>query len=409
MPATAKMRSLTPLAATQEVLDISATEREQFRSCRRRWKLQTLDNLEPKRPRWELTFGTGMHEALEKYYNLRAAGGNTNALLGAKQALNAWYKRELALAGQNAVTVPEGIESDEVTLEDLVTMGYEMLDHYDTFDRASSVNLGNVLAIEGHIPMEVDLKAKKVQQYIGSLSRDVAMMHGRHMVPILNPNTGKKLPRSPWLSGRIDLLTYDASPGRGLWIVDHKTLARPASDRGLDFDDQVTAYCYIVWRWTGIIPRGVIYNVLIKDVPKEPRILKDGSLSTAKDQRTTPDMYRDALREHGLLDKRGTVTSDKHAECMDALLARGWDPFFQRMTVSRNEEQLRAFERYLVEEYKDMRKVRSKLEMQYPNPSAYKCGYCPVNRICQAMSDGSDVEYITEHEFQQGIDRKLGY
>ena len=41
------VKVLTPLERTREALDISATERDKFKTCRRRWELTTLENLEP--------------------------------------------------------------------------------------------------------------------------------------------------------------------------------------------------------------------------------------------------------------------------------------------------------------------------------------------------------------------------
>jgi hypothetical protein len=391
---------LTPQEATAQVKDISVTERGQFRSCRRRWKLQTLDNLEPREPTWAFAFGTGMHSVLEVLH----AGAMTKARVGkAHDALDTW-------AAETELKLNEDGTDSNANLNDvfeLRELGHTMIDNYVTFDKTAKIQLGDTLAIEGKFLKGAKKPKPKWDLTDGYPEDAMPMLHesGRILVPIVDPDTHECLPGRPMLSGKIDLLTMRKSPHAGLCVVDHKNYKQAPSDRGLDFDDQVTGYCYIVYRWLGLMPRSVIFNVLIKQAPKEPRLLANGDLSTAKDQLTTPDLYRAALKEAGLM-KGGKVHSEKHAECMAGLLARGWDPFFRRYQPTRNEQELVSFERRLASEYADMAMVRDNPEMQYPNLSSYTCPGCSVKDICQAMEDGSDPEYIIETHYRVGEDRK---
>lgn len=393
----------SPQEATRALLDVSVTERGQFRSCRRRWYYQTIENLDRKgSPTWHFPFGTIVHAILERHY-LHGLGDDPGETIF--QMLEDWVNEMVDRYD------PQGDEYEE--LLDLADLAEDMLNGYLDYERTAPVPLGDVLAVEGkwidkpvargHGPTGYPPDARV---HIGD--------NGRFMVPIVHPDTKKPLvrhdedgnPCTPCLTARIDLLLDRATPKRGLWIGDHKTSASPPNDRGLDFDDQITGYCYTVWRWLGVAPRGVLFNYLVKQVPKEPRMTKSG-LSGAKDQLTTPDMYREALKREGLM-SGGRITSARHAECLDALLARGWDPFFKRLEVTRNLKQLRNFERRLFEEYSDMQDALAsrRHEKLYPNPSTFQCPSCPVREICQAHEDGSDVFAIIEGLFVPGEDRK---
>lgn len=398
--------SLTPLALTRELLDVSVTERGQFRTCRRRWFLETVENLQPKRPQLALTFGTGLHTALEAYY-LAIGKGLKSPLDRAHKAFDEWYAEADKKLEQDQQ--PMDVQDE---LFGMHKMGHVMLDNYVDFDSTCRVNLGDVQTVEG-----LDARTQKEVKPVnppGYPPEATVIRHpsGRLMVPIVNPLTREPLTRklngqemTAYLTARIDLTTKRKTPKLGLWVVDHKSASKPWTPKWIEFDDQATGYCYTVWRLTGKVPRGVIFNVCIKDQPKEPRVGKKGDLSYAKDQRTTPDMYREALREHGLL-KRGKITSEKHAECMASLLAHGWDRFFFRYETTRNEHQLMAFEERLFFEYMDMEETLENHELLYPNPSTFICRGCAVAPICLAMEDGSDYQDIIDHQFELGEDRK---
>jgi len=209
----------------------------------------------------------------------------------------------------------------------------------------------------------------------------------RSFVEILDPLGN---PTDGLLSGRIDMVVERED---GVWIVDHKTLSSAPSDSALDIDDQITAYCYIYWRMTGVVPRGGMYNVLLKDPPKPPRVLKNGTVSKDKSQRTTYDLYVQALEEHG-------QDPADYTEILEYLKDKGWSQFFIRMQSERNMEQLAQFEKHLFHEYADMDEALQYTDQLYPNPSQYTCPRCQYLPICKAMEEGSDPEWVIEHGYE---------
>jgi hypothetical protein len=392
----------TPLELTEDVLDVSVTERAAFRTCRRRWNLETLENLTPKAPNWALTFGTGIHAALEALYLDRLDRvAEAKAAKSAHKALDDWHK-ETDKKTRESLGALFNIDVEE-ELNEYLALGHGMIDNYLLFDKQEK-ETWKVLSVEGRVRKGA-LKSDPPKHSGGKRYPEVLLHEsGRLLVPIIDTSTMAPFEDEPALSARIDLTIERKAPRSGLWIVDHKSAASAPSEEGVDFDDQVTGYCYVVWRLTGIIPKGVIYNVLMKQVPKEPRMVQTG-LSTAKDQLTTADQYRQALKDNGLM-KGSKVTSEKHAECLNALLARGWAPFFRRVEVSRNEHELYQFEQRLSQEYKDMLEASESPKLLYPNPSTWWCPSCSVRSICRAIEDGSDYMDIINNRFMQAEDRK---
>lgn len=406
------------LRRTREALDISTSERATFKLCRRQWELSVLENLEPViPPSFELEFGAGIHLALEAYYKsvteLPFHEDYNAPLDAALEAWDAWYietdERFASDTKYNSLVREQALD----TLVELGNLGKEMLRGYHQFSDAKDDF--TIHAIEGKLTGAGEswlTKHSSNREFRAEYSANAVIWNRksrRLMVPIINPATQQTMPTKglPMFSMRLDLLVNRTTPGvKGLWVIDSKTATSQPNDRGLDFDDQVTSYCYGVWRWLGIIPRGFMFNVLIKKAPKDPRILKDGSLSTAKDQLTTAERYRKELQSRGLMLKDGTVTREKHAEAYAALLSHDWDRFFIRYEVTRSRQELMNFERRLFEEWQDMVDCSTGEMDLYPNLSKYHCPRCPVGPICLAIEDGSDWEDVWDHRFMQKPDRK---
>lgn len=354
----------------QYLATTSVTRRSTFRDCRRRWYLSDVRLLEPDKGAWALAFGTCVHAGLEAYYRSMQAlqkmlPGDHDPLSDALTAFhNAHGEEERALRDSLGALFTEDVEREWFEFHDL---GQQMLSNYEKAWPRDQQEW-EIVAVEGEVE-----------------------------VPILYPGTRRRVRGQPRLTGRLDLTVRRHGSMRGLWVVDHKTAASPWSDRGLDFDDQVTGYCYMKRRTSGETPRGVILNVLVKDTPAPPRVLKAGGLSTDKSQRTTLELYDDALRALNL-------DAGDYAEMRAALQVKGWSPWFQRLEVLRSPTELDSFEGRLFQEYKAMTEVLRDERKAYPNPSERRCPSCDFARVCQAMEDGSDAEAIIETQYHRRVE-----
>jgi len=327
------------------------TERGAFRDCRRRWYLDTVERLAPRsQVAWALHFGTIIHTGLEAYYR---SGRVVTDMLDAFKA--EWQEIDDTLARDYGGMYTLGIEEE---WWGYYLLGEGMLLNYDAYDRR-----------EGWFDEVIEVNIEE-----------------RGFVPIRDLR-GRRLGGRPLLSGRIDLVVRK---GDDFWVWDHKTAAQKPSYQALDLDDQGTGYCYITWKSLGIIPRGFLYNVLLKRLPKEPVLLKStGMLSTDKSRLMTYEKFMSAIKEH---DHDPAWYSDH----LEELLNRGYDDFFKRDTSIRNLQQLQQFEKRVYLEYRDMREVIRHPNLAYPNPNQRNCPSCAVLPICHAMEENGNVEAMRE-------------
>jgi hypothetical protein len=234
------------------------------------------------------------------------------------------------------------------------------------------------------------------------VSMDTIHMEQRVWVPIREPGSlvkGKWTPGKPMgvkLTARMDRVV---GIGDDHYILDYKTGSQPTG-KALELADQPTGYSYIYWRITDELPRGVFIEGLLKKMPEEPRILKNGSLSTAKNQNTIPALYEATMRQMGLM------KSKEHLECLAALQAQGWDGYFEREMTARNAEQIINYEKHLAYIVADMLDVIEDPERAYPSPSQMRCPRCPLINVCMAMEDGGDYEYMLETQFDINTERR---
>lgn len=331
----------------------TVTERNSFRTCRRSWHLGTIRRLAPKgKATWYFMFGDMVHAALETYYK-----NNRSLALAADILHTEWLKHDESLREMYGALYASP-EVKEYWYEEYQKAA-SMLYYYDLYDKSHPF-----------FDRVLDMSIEE-----------------RSFIEILD---GEGEAHPGLLSGRIDMVVERED---GIWIVDHKTLSSAPSDSALDIDDQITAYCYIYWRTTGVMPRGGMYNVLLKDPPKPPRVLKNGTISKDKSQRTTYELYMEALVEND-------QDPADYTEILEYLENKGWSQFFVRMQSERNMEQLAQFEKHLYHEYVDMADALEHPDALYPNPSQYTCPRCQFLPICKAMEEGSDSEYVIGHGYE---------
>lgn len=361
--------ALTPVV----LKETSVTERADFRQCRRKWFLGTVKRLTPPGGAMYFWFGNLGHYALEHYY------------LGAMP--------------------DEKVEDEGMTLEAREVYAREAYEHYleDSLKELRK-ELGflwesvkdeyNDMAEKGRAILEGYFRMERETRSFGR----VIAVEERFRVTIRNEN-GRVFPGSPELTARFDLVTEQEDNEDDVSVIDHKFLGSKHSSAYLDIDDQLTGYAYVWWRATGILPRRQIYNVLLKKAPGPPRLLKNNTLSTAKDQNTTYSLYLAEIKRLGL-------SRVDYAEHLAYLKGKGWDDFYIQEGVFRNMAQLEQFELNLAYEWRDMRSVAAHPETAYPSPSAFNCPGCPVKLICATMQDGGDVEAIIEAQFTTAPERR---
>lgn len=314
-----------------------------FDDCRRQWRWNR--EYTTTKPAYQLWFGNVLHAGLEGYYR-----GNRQLQAGL-----------VAMGNQLTETIDEMRDQDPATFlqtidkyEEMAGMFDPILTNYSLFDQANPLP-GVVYDVEKYFNLP--------------LSRNYS------------------------LSGKIDLVM---KTDQGLIVVDHKTTgSMPTNLVGLDMDEQLTAYSWACWKLYGKLPVAVIYNNILKSVPKEPEVLKTltkdkkPQLSKALGQSTVYDVYVAKLREIE------AEVSD-YQEILAYLKAKGWSSYFRREEASRNLTSVKRFQARAVEKMTLMELSCNNFDAAYPSPQTYRCQFCAFLQPCKMVESGEDAQYTLD-------------
>ncbi len=176
------------------------------------------------------------------------------------------------------------------------------------------------------------------------------------------------------------------------WIQDWKFYKQFGS-ADLSFDGQLSAY---IWAAQSMYEKpiaGGILHEFVKKVPKAPRILASGKISTAESQGTTHRMYREALiKVYGSVER----ATNSHLKCLNLLGAQeneNRDNFIRRTRTRRTEMQQRAEGTKILMEAQDMCNPDLPL---YPNPTRDCSWDCQHSDICLMMDRDDDWSFQLE-------------
>jgi len=193
-------------------------------------------------------------------------------------------------------------------------------------------------------------------------------------------------------TGTIDLVLKDKN-GQ-VWFMDHKTTASVESyEKRADMDRQISRYWWALQK-LGYDVAGFIYNIILKDIPEPPAVLKSGKLSQNKSQKTTYQMYHDAILANG-------ESPSDYEEILNHLKAQetaDGNRFFKRVKVYRLQAEIDNSIEELAEVSHDMNDARI-----YRNITKDCSWDCQYQSICQSSMDGSNVDYLTEQLFTKEV------
>ena len=272
---------------------LTNSERGTF-ACQRRWRFKYLDGLTTKDASAPLRQGSLGNECIATWYR---SGGQMTVDDIADQVIEPWLERR-----QEWIESHLGRdEADEAHQEDVdiakltfgILCGY--VEEYDAdFDRYE------VLLIEGQVARAIPDNRK-----VGKLLSDLPLIDG------------KRRKRSWVFGGAVDGLLRDRETGL-YWLLEHKHTSETDLERycsKLDWDPQSPGYGWALANphpaadlQEPIKVAGVLYNVMRKKLPAEPKQKKDGTtskaacdttyevfLNTLLDRGENPDDFRDRL------------------------------------------------------------------------------------------------------------------
>jgi len=306
-----------------------------FKNCRRKYQYSYVDGIELRdRPAY-FDFGTAIHLALASHYR---GAGRLQVLEEVEK-----YFADNAPAQDESERLQKWIEARE-----MVTAMY--LNYIQRYPSESF----KVLEIEK--PFELPITDVRGDKY-----KDMMQ------------------------AGKIDLIAEE----NGLWIVEHKSAKTIDTNykRRLTLDAQSLIYLEAVERLYQKKFNGVIYNVLAKSVPDKPATLKNGSLSQAKNQNTTPEIYLEAIREGGL-------DEINYKEFLEYLESNRRE-YFYREYLTFTQEDREEWRRELWQIAADIERA-AELGAYYKNTAnCVGFGTCPYFEICCAP----DKQFVIENSY----------
>ena len=399
-----------------DIIPIHTSDIANFKRCRRYWDWSspTRTNLRHKVEiygiNFNLWFGTGIHYALEKYYdpmlrrdpvevfktwfNYQWEGG----VVG-EEWLELTYDIHPRLVevgvpvdpGAQIWTIkglrdilPDPIEAEFIGYKEL---GIGMLEFYK--DYAARKDDFEVVAVEStySIPLGFEVLDRREE----------------------SPNYGKKT--EVHARGKRDQIAW--YPERHKFaVMDYKTAARVDEDYFLknEKDEQFTNYLwatkyeakYYDLPWYAHEVDRVIVNAMRKNYPKPPTILKSGFLSVNRQEEgTTADLFMQAVADNGL--ELWYEDDEKAQKYYNWLVTQGDDNFVQRDVVFRNEYEIENAHKHITQIAQEM--LREDIPV-YPTPTgAQSCLKCVFRAPCIAKDDGSDWHGMLEDGYEYNRDR----
>jgi hypothetical protein len=317
-------------------MNIRGSEIQDFLRCRKRWDYRWQERLISKKKNDKLFFGELFHLYLEKYYNTKNHDTAQQYML---QTLDMY------------------MDEDWEELQDKLI---EITNHYyETYKQ----DLFTVIGVE--VQFSIPLTATKN------------------------------------FTGTIDLI-YRDTEGR-LWFADHKTTTSIEKyEKNAILDRQINRYWWAIQqlaKGNGTImgdkkimldnPYGFMYNIIYKDYPVPPKVLKSGGLSKDKSQKTTYQMYKKAIKDMQL----------NEADYTDILEHLSSFPFkfFSRVEVFRNQQEIDCTMEEIGAIVQDMDNCRT-----YRNITTDCQWDCQYKDLCLAEIDGSDAQWLRDELYEKG-------
>jgi hypothetical protein len=347
------------------VFELHSTDRQLYRRCRRKWNWgssirENLTSIGPANS--ALWFGTGIHFALEDYHGTQKYGG-TQPIIAFNQFVECFKEEDR----------PDNWPELQYLAAEILTYYVDTWHdiYFKQYRTATLRDMGKT-SIDGF-------------DRFGGL--DEPLVEAHFVIPLSEEYV---------YAGTFDRIVIDQYDR--FWVVDVKT-ARSIDTVKLENDPQASAYAWAASKFFGIEFEGVIWLQISKDVPDGPKQLVSGEFSQNKQAKTTYRLYHKAL-----MDTFGEIP-ERYIDHLNYLVAKeieNGDKFIHYDLLRRNQSWIDAEQYKIMAELQEMSNPNLQI---YPNPTKDCMWDCPFRSACLAYDDGSDFQYILDHEFMVATDR----
>lgn len=339
------------------MLAVRGSEVQDFLRCRLRWEYAWRRRLVPKQQDGKLLIGNLIHKWLEVYYL-----SNKDR---ADQAMEELFQQS-------------GTEEQA----DLYDLAQKIVDNY--YNTYANDNPFIVLATE----LTFRIKISRNIIYTGTI--DLIGLDAENRLFFMDHKTTKSLEK--YEKNAI----MDRQISRYWWVLDR--LCQGKGEILLNTEGKnvwVPTYkTALFYQLQGKRVNYFLYNIILKDCPEPPRQLKKGGLSKDKGQNTSYRLYLKEIERLGL--------NPEDYQDMLEWLKENEKPFFKRVEVVRNKQELTAAMREFYYTALDLADVRSALELPgnklkafcYRNITSDCYWDCAFKDVCIAGMDGSNVDFL---------------
>lgn len=368
---------------------IRGSEVSSFLRCRKQWKYAWIDNIEPKRQDNKLFFGNLAHKFLEVYYSNFGQDHIPPAEMGMIAMKELFQKTDTS-----------GMPQTEI--DELWDLASGVMANYVKQWAEQDAGI-TVLATELRFAIPLDDETV----YEGTI--DMVYLDRDKLLRFKDYKNVASIERY------VDMAEMDRQISRYWWALEQ--LARGNGYVMTDYNEENGALWNPIDKVRDnlplIEPSGFFYDLILKDVPNVPEILKKGGLSKAKAQKTTHKAYWQAMKDNGLVDADGDYFTE-YDEILAHLLAQETEfgnRFFRRIPVVRNERETQAAMQEFMSVAHDIDSVKVKLvclsqdsdacpDPTYRNINA-DCSWCNYKALCVAEMDGSNAEMTKNLVYRQ--------
>lgn len=188
------------------------------------------------------------------------------------------------------------------------------------------------------------------------------------------------------LVAKIDQI---GSTSNGLqWLIEDKTFKKRPSDGFRLRDTQTALYAAMVNKCGIADLDGVMWNYVTNQPLAKPELLKNGELSRNQNTRTTPRLFKRAIREYGL------KVAD-YEDFLETLEKRQRD-LFTRIYMPIKEE---LCDTLIEEALITSKEMREKGETDSTRNLTRDCDWCEFEPLCRAQLMGHDDKFIIRREY----------
>jgi hypothetical protein len=216
----------------------------------------------------------------------------------------------------------------------------------------------------------------------------VTLCDKRKLIPALELHFKVPCPPTKGLHGYIDAILMDKETGF-VWCTDYKFRKSLSPDEDEAFNIQNCVYAYACQKM-GIDVTGTMTWQHINTPAADPKINKDGSISTAK-IKTTWRHYAQFCEEHG------QDPQDYYLDMEEKLRDIEWC----RATLEyRNPETIdRIWKECVVPAAKQVKAAHNKNADNFRSLYPWNCKMCQYKELCQAELRDHDADFVRTSQF----------